>query len=128
MKSDNEIERFIRIEMINLDKITGISTMKSAIIITNSCDLAGTYSPYTSPERFSFSRYFFTDTNISTDILIYIVRHEYAHCLNFRLYGKSGHDLWFKHCCETINCFPDESIYEYIRNKTDFYRKSSNFT
>lgn len=121
MKNDIEIKSFIRKEMMRLDSVTGISTADSLIFLTDSYNLVGTYSAHTEPECFSFSRHFFSDADIDGNILIYIIRHEYAHCLNYRFYGKRGHGWWFKHCCEIIDCFPDESIYNYLRKRTQIY-------
>ena len=124
MKNDIEIEQFIRNEMNRLDSVTGISTAKSPVFLTDSFNLVGTYSPLTHPDCFSFSRKFFSDNEIDTQILLYIVRHEYAHCMNFRIYDQRGHGWWFKHCCEQIDCYPDEEIYDFLREKTQSYIKA----
>lgn len=121
MKNDTEIESFIRNEMERLDLLTGISTAESPIFLTDSYNLVGTYSPFTYPDCFSFSRKFFSDEDINTETLLYIVRHEYAHCMNFRFYGQRGHGWWFKHCCEIINCYPEEEIHALLREKTKLY-------
>lgn len=124
MKNDIEIERLIRDEMHRLDSLTGISTDESPVFLTDSYNLVGTYSPFTYPDCFSFSKKFFSDENINTETLLYIVRHEYAHCMNFRIYGQRGHGWWFKHCCEIIDCYPDEEIYDFLRKKTQLYIKA----
>lgn len=127
MKNDIEIKQFIRSEMNRLDSFIGISTAESPVYLTDSNNLVGTYSPLTYPDCFSFSRKFFLDEDINRETLLYIIRHEYAHCLNYRLYGKRGHGWWFKHCCEIINCYPDEEIYDFLRKKTQSYIEIDKF-
>lgn len=121
MKTEVEIEKFIRDEMNHLDMVTGISTIYSPIFITDSYNLVGTYSPNTYPDCFSFSKKFFTDEEIDEKILKYIVRHEYAHCLCFRLYQQRGHGWWFKYCCEKIECPPNEEIYNFLMERSKLY-------
>lgn len=121
MKTQTEIKSFIRDEMNKLDKITGISTANSPIFITNSYNLAGTYTSKTTPDCFSFSKRFFLDVSIDKGILQYIVRHEYAHCLCFRIYGERGHGWRFKQCSKKLNCYPDKAIHEFLRERTQLY-------
>ncbi len=128
MKSDIAIEEFIRTEMNRLDVVTGLCTSDSPIFITDSYNLVGTYAPNTNPDCFSFSKRFFSDKDIDNQILLYVIRHEYAHCMNFRIYRQRGHGWWFKHCCQKIDCYPDESIYEFLRKRTQLYlSKASNY-
>lgn len=124
LKNDIDIELFIRNEMNRLDSVTGISTSDSPVYLTNSYNLVGTYSPFTYPDCFSFSRKFFSDEDINTETLLHIIRHEYAHCLNFRIYRQHGHGWWFKHCCKIIDCYPDKEIYVFLRKKTQSYIES----
>ncbi len=121
MKSEIEIESFIRNEINKLDILTGISTINSPIFFTNSYNLVGTYSPHTNPDSFSFSKRFFSDESIDNNILLYIIRHEYAHCMCFRLYGECGHGTQFKKCCQKLNCKPDRKIHQLLHSKTKNY-------
>lgn len=55
---------------------------------------------------FRFSRYYLDDPNWPVEKILDTIRHEYAHYMDYMLYGNLGHGKTWKKCCTDIGAIP----------------------
>ena len=103
-------ETAIRKELARLDTITGLHGASLPISFNNSKRLLGMYCA-ANGSRFVFSNYFFQNSDWPDAEALDTIRHEYAHYMEYVLYGHGGHDATWKHCCVVVGADP-ERLYD----------------
>ena len=98
-------EQTIRDEMIALDAITNLSGAEVPILLGNGESTIGSFSPIGNM-CFTFSRGYFQNPDWPHESAVNIIRHEYAHYMDFVIYGNSGHGKTWKSCCVRIGAMP----------------------
>jgi len=108
----------IHAELVKLDRMTGLSGAELPFDYTRWYGTLGMF--YTAregrmlvPGKFSFSVVFLDDTTIPDEINIDTIRHEYAHYMDFVLYGNIGHSRTWKKCCGDVGIPPSRTFSEY---------------
>ena len=108
-------EERIRAEIRRLDGFTGLHGYTLPIAFSNSRSVLGMFSPPLNRLAcFTFSNFFFQDPAFPPEEALDVIRHEYAHYMDFVLYGKSGHGPTWKACCCRVGARP-------FRLYRDFY-------
>lgn len=97
-------EERIRNEIAELDKITGLKGADLMITFTDSKCNIGQFS--ISFMRFRFSDYWFQNEEWPIESAQNTIRHEYAHYMNYSLYGNRGHGRTWKQCCLIVGALP----------------------
>ena len=98
-------EAAIRREFARLDVKTGLNGAELPITFSNA---RGTLGSYTSENggAFRFSRYYFDDASWPVEEALDTIRHEYAHYMDYMVYGSMGHGASWKKCCQEVGAFP----------------------
>ncbi len=112
-------EASIRSEMARLDKRTGLKGAELPISFNNARCTLGLYDS-TGGGSFKFSNYYFQDPNWPVESALDVIRHEYAHHMDYVLYGHGGHGATWKLCCGIVGASP---IRCYNESRADFYRQ-----
>lgn len=97
----------IRKEIRKLDKITGLAGAELPIHFHKRGRAVGRFS-YSSEGSlsFSFNTQYFDDPTMPPEVLLDVVRHEYAHYMDYIDRGKSGHGKSWKMCCLVVGALP----------------------
>ena len=97
----------IRQELKRLDQITGLNGALLPIKFGKAKGTLGSFS-YTSKDslEFYFSTYYFLDPGFPVEEKLYVIRHEYAHYMDYMINGFSSHGPQWKKCCIKIGAFP----------------------
>lgn len=110
----------IREEMKRLDRITGLEGATLPISFGNARNTLGFFSLVNNKSgRFRFSRVYFEDPSWPQENALDVIRHEYAHYMDFELNGTVGHGITWKMCCIKVGAMP-RRIYN---DQGDRYRK-----
>ena len=96
-------EAAIRRELINLDRRTGLFGAKLSISFGNAQKTLGSFS---SDGQFRFSNRFFQDPEWPQEAALDVIRHEYAHYMDYMLNGRCGHGRTWKECCRAVGARP----------------------
>ncbi len=111
----NWTEETIRAEIRRLDEITGLHGATLPIVIGRAKTVLGAFSVKAVrlrgkivrvPRQFTFSGYFFRHPAFSDAMAQDTIRHEYAHYMDFVLYGQLAHGKTFRACCQTVGAYP----------------------
>jgi len=99
-------EKMIRDELRRLDGITGLHGAELPIKFGIARSYLGRFS-YRDPEHpeFYFSNYYFRDPNLPTEEKLNVIRHEYAHYMDFMRTGSSSHKSSWRKCCDEIGAY-----------------------
>lgn len=113
-------ESTIRSEIARLDKKTGLKGAELPISFNNAKRTLGSYCS-ADGGSFKFSNYYFQDPEWPMESALDVIRHEYAHHMDYMIYGCSGHGPTWKLCCgiagaSPIRCY-NEGREEYYRQK-----------
>lgn len=111
-------EDSIRAVMKELDRKTGLSGAKLPIHFGNAKQTLGLFCA--SEMYFRFSNYWFQDPDWQYEYAIDVIRHEYAHYMDWELNRKLGHGISWKVCCAKIDARP-ERLYQPQYN--NYYKK-----
>lgn len=100
-------ETAIRKELARLDAITGLHGASLPIRFSNAKKTLGMYSVSNGGSTFTFSNFFFQKPNWPAADALDVIRHEYAHYMDHKLYGNYGHGATWKHCCVVAGADPE---------------------
>ena len=117
-------ENRIREEISKLDEMTGLEGAKLPIEMIKAHSAQGCFKKHRNGWMgFGFSIYHFMDPNYAVQEAIDTIRHEYAHFMDYVLYGNFGHGATWKECCNKIGARPircsDESLNKYYNEKNE---------
>ena len=100
-------EARIRAELTRLDGITGLNGGELPIRLNNARCTLGMFS-YASPDNlnFTFSNYWFQNPDWSEESALDVIRHEYAHYMDYMQRGESAHDKMWRMCCLKVGAMP----------------------
>ena len=100
-------EEMIRAELRRLDAKTGFRAADLPIKFGNARSYLGRFSyPKDGRLEFYFSNYYFRDPNLALEEKLNVIRHEYAHFLDYKLHGSSSHGPLWKQCCKMVDAVP----------------------
>lgn len=100
-------EERIREEMRKLDKITGLNGASLPIEFGYArCRLGYFKLSNRKPEKFYFSKAYLEDEGFLYEEAIDLIRHEYAHYMDWMIFGQCGHGKTWKKCCNDIGADP----------------------
>ena len=103
-------EERIRQELQRLDKLTGLNGNALPIKFTYSNYMVGSFHVYDKNQWFEFSRAYFEDPGTPEQANLDTIRHEYAHYMDWAVYGNLGHGPTWKKCCGDLNT-PSNRLY-----------------
>ncbi len=113
----------IRAELQKLDRITGLKGAELTVKLYAAPEPLG-YFAYKDPARmtFGFSATRFEDPHFTEAEALDVIRHEYAHFMEVRLFGEStDHGPNWRRCCIKVGARPDqfyrESFHEAARQQ-----------
>lgn len=113
-------EQSIREELAKLDLKTGL---QGALLPINFNNEKCTLAMYSSQNggKFTFSNYYFQNSNWPIEEVLDVIRHEHAHYYTYCVYGYLSHgSLWKQSCLKVgthpIRCYREENA-EYYRKK-----------
>ena len=99
-------EQMIRAEMKRLDRKTGLNGAKLPIKFTQSKSRLGCFHADEENMSFDFSLYYLADDSFPHEEVVDLIRHEFAHYMNFVLYHGNGHDRMWRKCCTAVGAVP----------------------
>ncbi|MGN1019215.1 MAG: SprT-like domain-containing protein [Aristaeellaceae bacterium] len=103
-------EAMIRKELQRLDALTGLHGNDLIVEFGQAKLQVGSFWVVDgAPRKFRFSRIYFEDENFSVHEAYEVIRHEYAHYMNYELHGDSMdgcHGKMWKECCRRIGARP----------------------
>lgn len=111
-------ETSIRSEIAKLDKITGLKGAELPIYFSNARHTIGTFSSRGNGV-FTFSNHWFGNPDWSEASAKDVIRHEYAHYMDYMIYGKLGHSPTWKKCCLVVGAMPTRL---YCNDLESFYQ------
>ena len=91
----------IRREICRLDGITGLHGADLPVTYNRSKHTLGCFHCLEKP-YFTFSLFWFEDPKWPEQSFLDVVRHEYAHYMNWELYGGTDHGKSWKACCNAV--------------------------
>lgn len=113
-------EKSIREVFEELDKSTGLSGAELPIYFGNAKGTLGCFIIKNGP-AFRFSDYWFKDPEWPEESALDVIRHEYAHYMDWSLTGYTSHGSSWKTCCIRVGAVPSrlysEGRSEYYKNK-----------
>ena len=116
-------EEAIRQELERLDKITGLHGSSLPITFGKARYQLGSFhvNPQKKePKKFHFSLFYYGNPEWSKESALDTIRHEYAHYMDYMLYGNGGHGPTWKMCCRKIGANPSRC---YSEKMEAIYRK-----
>lgn len=100
-------EDVIREEMRRLDIITGLHGADLPIVFTRAKRTLGSFHHTDlDPVEFRFSKIWLTNPEFAHAQGLDLIRHEYAHYMDFMRHGDSSHGPKWKACCREIGADP----------------------
>lgn len=100
-------EERVRAELRKMDKITGLKGAELPIRFNEAARTLGSFTPGRRESgSFQFSRHYLENPNIPDEVNCDTIRHEYAHYMDWVIYGGSGHGKTWKACCSKIDALP----------------------
>lgn len=112
-------EADIRKELARLDAKTGLNGAMLPISFRNAKCIRGQYCS-SNGGSFWFSNYYYQNSEWPVEEAINTIRHEYAHYMDYLLYGNLGHRSFWKQCCGGIGALP---IRCYNEKRAQYYQK-----
>jgi len=113
-------EEMIRQEMRRLDDLTGFDSSEIPIVFSHSKRCLGSFHVVDNyPEEFCFSKEYFEADDFSENCAYDVIRHEYAHYMDFMLHGYERgqmHGKRWKACCRVVGARP-QAYYEHSQNE-----------
>lgn len=108
-------EERIREELARLDRLTRLQGAENRIIFNNAKNVLGQFRVTAGKQLvFIFSGYWFQNPEWPPECALDVIRHEYAHYMDFVLYGNFSHGRSWKECCIRVGAHPvrlyDEEI------------------
>ena len=121
-------EENIRAELKKLDKKTGLHGADIDIKFIEAYFTLGYFSAKKDEKMlFGFSNKFFQNDDFPYEMALDVIRHEYAHYMDYELYGGYGHSYTWKKCCSEVGANPfrlyDERLSSYYREKRKVQKK-----
>lgn len=114
-------EETIRKEFTRLDKKTKLHGADLPIKFGNAKTVLGRFYGNTETSMaFYFSKYYFDNPDFPYEEAVDTIRHEYAHYMDYELYGNHGHGATWKKCCNVVGAYP---IRCYSEERADFFRE-----
>ena len=98
-------EAAIRELMARLDAKLGLAGAKLPIRFTNGFTVLGSFNA-AGGGSFTFSNKYFQNPNWPDEAAISLIKHEYAHYMDYMIYGECGHGKTWKRCCDMIDLAP----------------------
>ena len=98
-------ETAIRKELARLDEKTGLHGARLPISFSRAYTIIGQFSARGEGE-FRFSTVYFRDPTWPVEEALNVIRHEYAHYMDYALYDGAGHGSTWKKCCTMIGAVP----------------------
>ncbi|MBQ4045894.1 MAG: SprT-like domain-containing protein [Lachnospiraceae bacterium] len=95
-------EESIRQELRRLDHITGLHGAELPITFGKARSQLGSFHidpKKRKPKKFHFSLFYFANPEWSRESALETIQHEYAHYMDYILYGQSGHGTTWRMCC-----------------------------
>lgn len=111
-------EKRIRTELERLDSRTGLAGANLPITFGNAKGTLGMFSA-DKQMYFRFSNYWFQNPDWPEESALDVIRHEYAHYMDWELYGNSGHGRTWKACCVKVGAMP---LRLYSEERSEYYR------
>ncbi len=101
-------EERIREELRKMDKITGLDGASLPIEFGYGRTRLGYFKldKNRKPEKFYFSKAYLEDEGFLHQEAIDLFRHEYAHYMDWMIFGQLGHGKTWKKCCNDIGAEP----------------------
>lgn len=123
-------EERVREVIRELDKRTGLTGAALPISFNNAkCTLGQFYFDENKISGFKFSNWYYQDPNWPEEVAIATIKHEYAHYMDYEIYGNIGHGMTWKACCGKIGVAAvrlyHDSEAEYYRHKHQVERDKS---
>lgn len=104
-------EARIRAEIARLDGITGLSGAKLPILFFNARRTLGQFGVHDPNGAelmyFRFSHHWFQRPDWPAEHALDVIRHEYAHYVNWVRHRQSGHNSSWKKCCILVGARPE---------------------
>ena len=102
--------RIIQSEVKRLDAMTGLNATEEVDVkFDDSSKFYGRYTVSAGRKTFVFSRYYF----FPEEVMIMIVRHEYAHYMCHSIYRCMDHSFLYEKCAKHIGC-NDRVVYAFL--------------
>ncbi len=98
-------EEAIRAELGRLDAKTGLHGASLPISFGNAMTVLGMYFSREGG-AFRFSNRYFQNPDWPRELALDVIRHEYAHYMDDKLYGGAGHGTTWKMCCARVGAAP----------------------
>lgn len=104
----NWTEEDIRAEIARLDELTGLNGASLPIEFSYQKGTLGMFFMDGAPKgkRFRFSLHFFHGDKFTRAEALDVIRHEYAHYMDWELNGAAGHGKSWKLCCQKVGACP----------------------
>lgn len=112
-------EKRIRTELARLDARTGLRGAGLPVRFGNARCTLGVFSVREDQPYFRFSNWWFQNPDWPEECALDVIRHEYAHYMDWQLYGGSGHGTTWKQCCVMIGAAP---VRLYQQEREEYYR------
>lgn len=112
-------EERIRSELARLDIKTGLKGARLPIRFNHAKNTLGSFSVIQG-EVFTFSNYYFQNPDWPVEAALDVIRHEYAHYMDYELYGNMAHGKTWKKCCSEVGAI---SIRCYSSTRTGYFEK-----
>lgn len=132
----NWTEADIRAELARLDALTGLSGAALPIRFGRARRTLGMFMPGVNgqEEGFRFSLYYFDNPQFSRAEALDVIRHEYAHYMDWELNGACGHGKSWKRCCQKVGACPTRLYTEqfargarYLQRQEELSRNRNTF-
>lgn len=111
-------EKRIRDVIASIDKETGLSGAEVEIRFDNARQRLGCFSCQ-DDMYFSFSVNWFHNPEWPEEAALDVIRHEYAHYMDWMVYKKIGHGKTWKACCVKVGAVP---VRLYSDSRCDYYK------
>jgi len=99
-------EKKIRAELKRLDDFTGLKGATLPIKFGKAKTSLAYFSPAKDNMHFYFSNFYFQDPEFPVEDKNDVIRHEYAHYMDYVINGVCGHGVTWKMCCNRIGARP----------------------
>lgn len=113
-------EDTIRQEIAKMDAKTGLDGAHLPIRFSNAKCTLGMYKPSNEGGSFTFSNYYFQNADWPVEEALDTIRHEYAHYMEYMIYGKGGHGRTWKLCCNIVGAIPQRC---YDEHRAEYYQR-----
>lgn len=114
-------EEMIREELRRIDQKTGLNAASLPISFGNAKCYLGYFSyPNDKSLKFYFSNHYFTDPMFPVEEKLDVIRHEYAHYMDYMLNGSSSHGPRWKKYCKIVGAYPMRC---YSKDRSDYFLK-----